>query len=467
MGKKYSIDGKPRKSGAGKFFLGLLLGFVMCVATLIGFGWFTYENISVQWLNDTFNIGLDLGSQDLNNKTVKEIVASARNLADKINTYTLNDLDKDFGISVGDKVIGIDVNDLKDVPVKELDVAVQEKINCISADELKDAVDLSEMDLILNKTYTFYVYGDKLYEDAEHTKEVDSTIVKYNLTSTTVEIKSQTRTIQDNKADFEFRFLPLTKAVGYLKTTMGDKITIGDLIDKEKGFGVNLPSYLCDTAEKRNKTINQLEGAIDDLTLAEFLGYTISGNDVYNGGSKVSGIVAKLAKKKISELKNVEGIIKDSTIAEVFDYTFEGGKYYYNHSTNGKTEVTGIMKALAGVTVNELTEEVENMSILKALGYTAYTKADGITKGYKDENGNEVTGALTIIDLETTKITEIATELQDAINEKTLAQLAAAGVINVSETDLAKTIKLGTHAGKTLGSLYINQVVEALVSALQ
>ena len=86
------------------------------------------------------------GSKD---KTVKEIVASARNLADKINTYSLNDLNVDFGISVDDMVMGINIDDLKDVPIKDLGDAAQEKLNCISADELKNVVDLSDMDLIL------------------------------------------------------------------------------------------------------------------------------------------------------------------------------------------------------------------------------------------------------------------------------------------------------------------------------
>lgn len=466
MGKKYSIDGRPRKSGAGKFFLGLFLGFVMCVATLIGFGWFTYENVSVQWLNDTFNIGLDLGTQELNNKTIKEVVANARSLADKINTYSLNDMYDDFGISVGDKVIGIDINDLKDVPIKELEGAVQEKLNCISADELKDTIDLSDMDLILNKTYTFYVYGDKLYEDAEHTKEIDNAIIKYNLTSTTVEIKGQTRTIQDNKVDFEFRFLPLTKSVGYLKTTIGDKITIGDLVDKEDGFGVNLPDYIVKGNE--DKTINELEGAINDLKLADFLGYTIDGNVVKDkSGNAVSGIVAKLAKKTVEELKDVETIINESTIAEVLDYTSEGGKYYYMDGAT-KKEVTGIMKALAGTQVQNLTKEVAEMSVLKALGYTTYTKTDGVTKGYKDASGNEVSGALTIIDLENTKITDVGTAIQSAIETKTLAQLADAGVIDATAAEL-NAISLDSYtgySGLTLGGIKIDQAIDLLMTIL-
>ena len=302
MGKKYTIDGRPRKSGIGKFILGIFLGFVMCLGTIAGLGWFAYENLSVKWVNETFNVGLDLGSQDLNNKTVKELVASAVSLTEKIDTYTLNDLNKDFGISFGDKLMGIDITDLNDVPIQELDVAVQDKFESISADEIKDIVDLSDMDLILNKTNTYYVSGNRLYEDVALTKQVDKSVIDYIVRSETVEIKKQVRSINNNKVEFELRYLPLTNAFGGFMDTMGDKITIGELVDKQNGFGVNLPEYLHDTAEKRNKTINEINDVVENLKLAEFLGYTISGNDVYNGTEKVSGIVAKLSKKTVKEL---------------------------------------------------------------------------------------------------------------------------------------------------------------------
>lgn len=470
MGKKYTIDGKPRKSGIGKLFLGIFMGFILCLGTLFGLGWFAYNNLSAKWLNDTFNAGVDLGSEDMNKKTIKDFVSSAISLSQNIDTYSLNDLKKDFGFSVGDKLMGIDISDLKDVPVKELGDAAQDKFSSISADELKEVVDLSDMDLILNKTNTYYVSGDFLYEDAGHNNIVDKDIIDYSFETKAdglyVNIKGESRKVEDNKVEFELRFLPLTKALGDFMNTMGDKITVGELVDTENGFGVELPAYLHDTPEKRAKTINELSGIVDNLHLADFLGYRISGNDVYNGGKKVTGIVAKLAKKTVSELKSVETIINTSTVAEIFDYTYENEKYYYMNQ-GVKTEVTGIMKVLATTQVQNLTKTVGDMSVLTALEYTAFTKDDGST-GYKDSSGQELAGAITILDLQNTKITEIATKLQTAIETKTLSELANAGVIEANADEL-EAIALDDYPdfiGLTLGDLKVDEAINLLLTIL-
>lgn len=470
MGKKYTLDGKPRKSGIGKLFLGIFLGFIMCIGSLFGIGWFAYNNLSAQWLNDTFKTNVDLGSEDMNKKTIKDFVSSAISLSQKIDTYSLNDLKKDFGVFIDDKLMGIDITDLKNVPVKELVDAAQDKFSNISADELKDVVDLTDMDLILNKTNTYYLSGTTLYEEDKQTA-VDKDVIDYTLESRTdgtyVVFKDQARKVEsDNSVEFELRFLPLTKALGDFMGTMGDKITVGELVDPVDGFGVELPSYLHDTEAKKARTINELESLVNELYLADFLGYTISGTKVMNGTTEVTGIVAKLAKKTVEELKDVETIINTSTVAEIFDYTYKNGTYYYMDGETEK-EVTGIMKALATTQVQNLTKEVAEMSVLKALGYTTYTKDDGST-GYKDESGAVVTGALTILDLQNTKITEIATELQTAIESKTLSELADAGVIDASASELEAVSldEYDSYMGRTLGDLKVNEAIDLLLTIL-
>lgn len=438
MSKKYSVGGRLRKSGAGKFFLGLFLGFVMCVATVFGFLWFAYENVSVKWLNETFNIGLDLGSQEINDKTVKELIATATSVVDKINTYTLNDIDNDFGISLGDRFMGIDITDIQNVPVKDLPDAVQNKFANISADELKDVFDLSEANIILDLTNTYYVANGKLYEDEAKTKEVDTKVIKYTITSDNkVVIKKQTRTIENGAVEFELRYLPLTKAFGDFKNTLGDRFTIGDLVNE---CNVKLPDYIVEGNE--DKTINELDGAIDSLLLADFLGFELVGEKVYNGSNEVTGIVATLAKKTVSELNGIENIIDTSSVADVLGFTEVNGVY---KDTNGN-EVTGIMKSIAGTEIQNLSTKVNDLTL-----------NDVVTSK---------SGMLNLIE-GTTKITEIGSALQNAIDNKNLSQLAQAGVVTISNTDLNKTIKVGTHSGKTLGSLKLKEIVDALVSALQ
>lgn len=463
MGKKYTTDGKPRKSGIGKLFLGVFLGIFIGWGIIFGVGWFAYNNVSANWLNKTFKTDIDFGSNDLNKKTLSDVVPTALSVAQNIDSYTLNDAKNDFGIDVGDKLMGIDITDLKDVPIKDISTKAQDKFSKISADELKDVVDLTDMNKILNKTNTYYVSGDKLYKDADHTVEVDKDVIDYTLTSTTVEIKGQTRNIQDGKVEFELRYLPLTTALGDFTNDMGEKITVGELVDD---YGVNLPTYLHDTDEKRAKTINELTDVVDNLYLAEFLGYTISGDTVTKNGKAITGIVAKLAKKKINELNNIETIINDSTIAEVLDYSYEGGKYYYINSEGAKTEVTGIMKALAGTQIKNLTEKVDNITLLEALDYTVYTKTDG-TKGYRDSNGQEITGVLTLLDLSKTTISTMNDDFQEVIEDSTISTLVNAGVIkDVSADDLTKTIPstVPTYGGRELGSLKIKEAVNVLIA---
>ena len=232
MSKKYTIDGKPRKSGVGKLFLGIFLGFIMCLGTLFGLGWFAYNNLSVQWINDTFNANVDLGSKDLNKKTIKDFVSSAISLSQNIDTYTLNDIKKDFGFSLGDELMGLNIEDLKDVPVKELGEAMQDKLSNISADELDGVLNLDDMNLNLNKTNTYYVSGNTLYEDEYHNVAVNKDEINYEIydeaSKTYVKIKDEKREVKNGKADFELRFLPLTKALGDFMNTMGDKITVGN-----------------------------------------------------------------------------------------------------------------------------------------------------------------------------------------------------------------------------------------------
>jgi len=444
MSKKEKV---VRKSGVGKLFLGIFLGFILCLGSLVGLGFFAYNNLSADWVNKTFKTDIDLGKEELNKKTIKDFVASAVSLGQNIDSYTLNDLDKDFGISVGDKLMGIDITDLKDVPVKDIADKAQDKFSNISADELKDVVNLEDMNLILNKTNVYTVVGDTLYYNGN---AVDKNDIDYSIetvgTDVFVKIKDQSRKVEDGKVEFELRYLPLTKALGDFMNTMGDKITVGELVDKENGFGVELPSYLCDTAEKKAKTINELEDLVNGLRLADFLGYTISGETVLNGTTPVTGIVAKLAKKTVNELKGVEEIINDSTVAEVLDYTYEDNKYYYMN--NGvKTEVKGIMKAIAGTKVKELTAKVEAL------------KLDDVLVGEK-------TGVLTIIG--NPEITKIGDAIQKVIDEKTLAELADANVIEATREEL-EAVNLSAYSGydgMTLGDVKVNGAIDLLLTIL-
>lgn len=462
--------GKTRKSGAGKLFLGIFLGFILCLGLIAGVLWYAYNNVSIKWINKTFNTDIDI-SEEVNKKTIKELAESAISAMNKIDTYSLNDMKNDFGFSFGDSLMGIDISDLKDVPIKDIADKAQDKVSNISADELKDAVDLSDMDIILNKTNTYYVYGDKLYTDETHHTEVNKDEIPYTLSSASVEICGQTRNILDGKVEIELRYLPLTKSLGDFMGTMGDKITVGELVDKENGFGVELPEYLYDTQEKKNKTINELSDVVDNLYLAEFLGYTISGSIVTKDGAEVTGIVAKLAKKTIKNLNDegVDSIINDSTIAEILGYYEDNsGKYYQDKEMT--QEVTGIMGAIAGSKVENLSSDIKKLKLIKILDYTADDPDDGFYK-YKDANGNTVTGILTLIDLGNTTIENLSDNIINALkseNAATLYKLQEIGIIDdgIELTTSISSLGSSKYEGECLGDLKINEAINLLIDLL-
>ena len=297
---------KTRKSGAGKFFLGTFIGFILCLALLAGVGTFAYFKVSVKWINNTFKTEIDLGNEELNGKTIKEFINGAINLGQNVDTYTLNNLKADFGIDVGDKLMGIDITDLKDVAFNKLPEAMEDKLSNISADELKDVLDTSDMDNIIEKNVTYYVSGSRLYKDESHnTKAGFEYKVKVEDGVTKVIVKDVEFIAEDGEVEITLKYLPLTNAISDYIDTLGENLTLKELKDD---FGVALPDYMNKIDE--NTTINELGDAIDNLYLADMLGYTIDDTDpeniiVKDGGSDVTGIIYDIAIEKVSNLGNI------------------------------------------------------------------------------------------------------------------------------------------------------------------
>ena len=121
------IERKKRGFGFGSFFFGTFIGFLLCILTIVGLALFIYNNVSAQWLKNSFNVEIDLGSEELNDKTLKDIVVSATGLLNNTDTYTLNNLESDFGVEIGDKLMGLDITDLKAVPIKDIADEAQNK----------------------------------------------------------------------------------------------------------------------------------------------------------------------------------------------------------------------------------------------------------------------------------------------------------------------------------------------------
>lgn len=335
MGKR-----EKRKSGSGgSFIFGTFIGFILCLGALFGIGCFAYYKVSPAWINKNFKTNIDLGSEEINNKTLSILVNNAINLSKNADTYTLNDLKKDFGIEIKDELYGLDISDLKSVGLKELPEAIENKFGSISAGELRNVngMNLDSMSKILDKSNVYYFNSEdnKLYKNFDGTNYTNAVNFDYEVSTDKSKVttkKHQTPILMNskynvvNQVSIPLWYLPLTEALGDFTSNMGSQITLQDL---ETDFGVELPSFL-DNVDKQNTTINDLESAINGLYVADFLDYTIDDSDPKNiivrdkDEQDVTGLMYELAIEKVAKLKNIQDKFDSLTVEDLqgsFDFS--------------------------------------------------------------------------------------------------------------------------------------------------
>lgn len=304
-----------RKSGAGAFFGGTFLGFILGIAALVGLCAFAYFKVSVNWINKNFKTDINLGSEELNNKTLSNIVSAATGLIKNIDNYSFNTLKSDFGIEINDKVAGIDISDLKSVPLKDLSEAVKNKFANISAKELEDVFTSEGLDKIMDKTITYYFDGEKLYKNFNGTTYSNEVDFDYEIVGGSLKIKNfNLIDINSGKAEVTLKYLPITTAVADFTANLGDNITLEEL---DRDYGVRLPSYIYNATNK-TKTVNQVEEIINSVKLSEVLNLTYDSTKqlyVDNGGVEMPYVVNALAD---TEIQQIPTKFKTLTITELF-----------------------------------------------------------------------------------------------------------------------------------------------------
>jgi len=321
---------KEKSRSVGSFFFGTFIGFIFCLGALAGIGCFAYFKLSPAWINKTFKTDIDLGNDEINKKTLSDLVSSTISLVKNVDTYTLKDLKSDFGIEIKDELFGLDIQDLKSVVLKDLPKALEDKFANISADELRDIIDLSDMSKILDKYNTYYYNSadNKLYKSFNGTSYSSLVEFDYEVNESKTKIitkKHESNIILNeefsivNKVDIKLWYLPLTDALSGFTSNMGSQMTLKDL---ETDFGVKLPSFL-DNVDKQNTTINGLEDAINELYVADFLCYTVIDTNPDNlivkdeSGNDVTGLMYELAIEKVENLKNVQDKFNSLTVADL------------------------------------------------------------------------------------------------------------------------------------------------------
>lgn len=401
------IERKSRNGSIGSFFFGTFIGLLLGIGAIIGIVAFAYFKVTPNWINDKFNTEIDLGNDDLNSLTLNTFVTHAVNLGKNIDTYTLNDLQSDFGIKIDDEIAGINIIDLKNVPLPEMMQAVQNKIANISADELKNAIDLSALDEILNDTNTYYfnMSDGKLYEEQGYLNQVnfDYTIDSSNLK---VIIKGNEFTITTGQVEVALRYIPLSEAVSQFASNIDSNITLGELRDE---YNVTLPSFFDKVDD--STPIAELEEEINKLYIADFLNYTIVGDIVYDEfDQEVVGIMATIAKTTITDFASLESTIDNLTIAEVLGYTYNDlEESYYDKD---ETKVEGVMNAIAGFTISGLSDGIDTLTISDL---------------FAPEDLNS--GVLYLIDRNTT-ISNLPNALSTALESSTIDELISANIVD-------------------------------------
>ena len=326
-----SRDGEKKSRGRfGAFFGGGFLGFNLCLALIFGTLAFVYFKVSPNWINKTFKTEISLG-EELNDKTLKDLVSVVSGVMQNADNYTLSDLKGDFGYEVKDELFGINIADLKNVPIKKLASATEEKFANISADELRNVsgMNLEEsMGKILNKSNTYYYKDEKLFKN--YNAGVHSNEVKFkfdlNEGKNKVIVKNHEFDIVDGKVEIELWYLPLTSGISDFTSNMGENITLYDL---EKDYGVKLPSFFKLTDEKKKETsVNELEVTINDLYIKDILGVNIKydndnktyyddkDNDNVNDADEEIAYVLKAIAE--TQVKNLDTLINDFTLSQIF-----------------------------------------------------------------------------------------------------------------------------------------------------
>ena len=311
---------KTKSGRVGSFFLGWFVGFLVTIALLAGLFSFVYFKVSANWINKHFKAGINL-PYDLNSMTISDVVNGAINLGKNLDSYTLEDLKKDFGINVPDELFKIDISDLKVVSFKELANKIGDKFESISAQEIENVIAFpkSIKDFLTEHSNDYYVQGTTLFTDSNCQTAVSD--FKYEIVNNEVHIKNFYKEpvnyapkVEGGKVSIHLYYLPIKIAFTGLDPS-GD-MTLADL----ESYGFQLPTFLSTIPSTTH--LNELGNEIEKLQIASIMGYDIEGGKVYKTkphipDNEASSLESFIAQKTIAELKSGEGL--SLTLENIFE----------------------------------------------------------------------------------------------------------------------------------------------------
>lgn len=192
----------------------------------------------------------------------------------------------------------------------------------------------------------------------------------------------QIKDISNGNLSDKTKEIKLSTVLGY---TMGDD---GNWYD---GNGQQVTGVMAAIADS---TVGGLDTHIGEMYIGDVAGYTKAGDEwLDTSGDKsepATGILAAIADLTVDDVTDEEKLseaIQNVSVADIMGYDKGADGNWYH----GTEKVTGFMAVIAGTPIREVSNEIDTTPMGDFIGYDYYLDPnDGETRIYIDDNGEDV-----------------------------------------------------------------------------
>ena len=377
--------------------LAFLIGFVACIAAIVGAGFFIYSNVSIDMLNESgiANIDtserIDRDSADvlLTSLTIADLMLEIEEIKSLGEDATIDYLIERYGLIISEELSPFLTEEMRQIPITEIGSG-DGKLKMLKALTIGGILGYDRED---NPDYTLgsdeseYVW----YKDGEKVTGINAILADYSIYR-----------LLDEGIDTAALSNDLTIADLLGLTVREDlPIYLGTDVAKTKIDGIApIKIWYNDDGTRTDKiisavahsTFSNVGAPFEELYIADVIGYVKYENNYYSWTVKnddgeyilltledgITSEFADLTVKKVSE-GALDDKVSDIRLAKVLNYQVgDDGKYYHNGD-----EVTGIMAILADDKVGEIGSNVGLIKVGEVAGYTYH---DGVWYSTYDEN---------------------------------------------------------------------------------